>query len=76
MISGEEISLQLGKETSEELKIPAVLAALLEHNEHARNKFHKLSSEHKIRLIQNIRGAKEMEQQIGISMELLVGNVK
>lgn len=72
MIGGEKISLHL--ETDEEISeisIPAVLAALLEHNEHAYNQFHQLSHEHKLRVIQNIKGANEMDEQIDISLKLL-----
>ncbi len=72
MIGGEKISLHLETDDeSAEISIPAVLAALLEHNEHAREQFRQLSNEHKLRLIQNIKGANEMDEQIGISLKLL-----
>ncbi|MCE7995251.1 MAG: hypothetical protein HEP71_24955 [Roseivirga sp.] len=74
MIGGEKIALQLETDQGEsEVQIPAVLAALLEQNEHARNQFYKLSAAHKIRLIRNIRGTSEMDKQIGMSLKLLSG---
>lgn len=74
MIDGEKIALKLEADQEEsEVQIPAVLAALLEQNEHARNQFHKLSKEYKLRLIQNIRGTGEMDKQIGMSLKLLNG---
>lgn len=74
MISGEKIALPLeGNQEESEVQIPAVLAALLEQNEHARNQFYKLSKEHKLRLIQNIRSIGEMDKQISMSLKLLNG---
>lgn len=72
MIGGEKIALQLDiAEEETEMSIPAVLAALLEHNEHAKSQFYKLSRQDKLQLIENIRGTDEMDKQIGISLKLL-----
>ncbi len=75
MIGGERISLQMEIDKEEkEVSIPAVLAALLEHNTHARQQFNELSSEHKVRLIKRIKGADEINEQINISLKMLGGS--
>lgn len=75
MIGGERISLQMEIDKEEkEVSIPAVLAALLEHNTHARQQFYQLSNEHKVRLIKRIKGADEINEQINISLKILGGS--
>ncbi|GAB5527335.1 MAG: hypothetical protein Roseis2KO_52070 [Roseivirga sp.] len=75
MIGGERIVLQMERDQDgKEVSIPAVLAALLEHNAYARQQFYQLNNEHKLRLIQRIRGANEINEQINISLKMLVGS--
>lgn len=55
----------------EKVKIPAVLATLLMNNGLIRKRFEQLSEKGKLRLIQKVKEAKEITQQLDISMKLL-----